>query len=209
MLADGTFLVKAPKLVSNTDIQRFIDKNRSWVESMCENYNLHSAYRTPDSGEDSPFFYYLGDQYRLVLTTSQQKILPFFSGSDFCFYVSDSMSSSDCYDAFLSWYKGCSLDVFTDRVDYFCKRLGVEVTLVRVKELKSRWGSCSSVGSINLNWKLIKAPLDIIDYVVAHECAHLVHMNHSRDFWACVASIYPGYKEAKSWLRQYGPFMLF
>ncbi|WP_133627269.1 M48 family metallopeptidase [Fonticella tunisiensis] len=75
---------------------------------------------------------------------------------------------------------------------------------VVVKEQKSIWGSCSSRGNINFNWRLIMAPLSVIDYVVIHELCHLKHQDHSSKFWSLVEYVMPDYKEKKKWLRENG-----
>ncbi|WP_280954948.1 M48 family metallopeptidase [Paludibacterium denitrificans] len=69
---------------------------------------------------------------------------------------------------------------------------------------RTRWGSCTSAGVIRLNWRLVQAPPDILDYVVAHELAHLVHMNHSAAFWSETARLFPDWQRARLWLKQHG-----
>jgi hypothetical protein len=75
---------------------------------------------------------------------------------------------------------------------------------VVIKDQKTRWGSCSKKGNINLNWRLIMAPLHVIDYVVVHELCHLKVMNHSKDFWNLVESIQPNNHERRRWLKVNG-----
>lgn len=90
------------------------------------------------------------------------------------------------------------------KVILFSKKIQVEVNKIRIKKLKSRWGSCSDRKNLNFNLSLIKTPPFIIDYVMAHEVSHLKEMNHSPAFWEVVESIYPKYKEAKIWLKKNG-----
>ena len=94
-----------------------------------------------------------------------------------------------------------------DRTEYFSKQLNLYPNQIRIKSLRSRWGSCSSKKNINLNWKLIHTPLRVIDYVIVHELCHLVHMNHSKEFWNKVKSHIPDYKKDKNWLKEYGNFI--
>lgn len=75
---------------------------------------------------------------------------------------------------------------------------------ISVREQKTRWGSCSSKGTLSFNWKLMLAPPAILDYVIVHELCHLAHMNHSERFWSCVATILPDYKERRKWLKEHG-----
>ncbi|MFX6330952.1 M48 family metallopeptidase, partial [Acinetobacter baumannii] len=79
--------------------------------------------------------------------------------------------------------------------------LGVKVTRITMRDQSSRWGSCSSTGAINYSWRLILAPPFVLDYLAAHEVAHLREMNHSARFWRIVKDLCPGLEAAKAWLR--------
>ncbi len=92
-----------------------------------------------------------------------------------------------------------------DAVTHHCETLGVVPRRVTVKDTRSRWGSCTSDGRLAFSWRLICAPPDVLDYVAAHECAHLLEMNHSPAFWAHVARCRPDWKRQRAWLRRHGP----
>ncbi len=92
----------------------------------------------------------------------------------------------------------------SDAVIRYCQRLGVEARRVTVKDTRSRWGSCTSDGRLAFSWRLIMAPTEVLEYVAAHECAHLLEMNHSKAFWAHVATCRPNWKQERAWLRQHG-----
>ena len=83
-------------------------------------------------------------------------------------------------------------------------RLGVTVKSIRMRSQSTRWGSCSSSGTINYNWRLIMAPPFVLDYVAAHEVAHLVEMNHSAAFWATVKRTLPDMERGRAWLKAHG-----
>ncbi|PHR71657.1 M48 family metallopeptidase [Henriciella sp.] len=89
-------------------------------------------------------------------------------------------------------------------VTQYCARLGVDARRVSVKDTRSRWGSCTSNGGLAFSWRLIMAPPSVLDYVAAHECAHLLEMNHSPRFWAHVARCCPDWKRERAWLRRHG-----
>lgn len=93
--------------------------------------------------------------------------------------------------------------VFPERIRYYAGIMGVTYGLVTLREQKTRWGSCSSKGNLNFNWKLILMPIEILDYVVVHELAHRVEMNHSERFWKVVESVMPDYKERRKILKSY------
>lgn len=91
-----------------------------------------------------------------------------------------------------------------ERVDRRAQEAGVRVGRVVVRDQRSRWGSASRRGTLSFNWRLILAPESVLDYVVAHEVAHLADFSHSPAFWARVAALHPGYREDRRWLRRHG-----
>jgi len=95
-------------------------------------------------------------------------------------------------------------ELIKSRVAYWAARLGLGYSRVFIKEQRSRWGSCSSAGNLNFNWRLAAAPPEVLDYVVIHELCHLREMNHSRRFWALVAQACPDHKVRRRWLRDNG-----
>lgn len=101
-------------------------------------------------------------------------------------------------------YRNAARQQFESRVAYFHRITGGNYTSITVRDQKTRWGSCSSRGTLSFNYRLIFAPPVILDYVVVHELCHLTHMNHSKSFWNMVASVMPEYKECRKWLREHG-----
>lgn len=90
----------------------------------------------------------------------------------------------------------------TRRVEYFAPLVGVTYNRIFIKEQKTRWGSCSSLGNLNFNWKLILLNEELLDYVVVHELAHRKQMNHSPTFWAEVERVLPDYRERRRRLKE-------
>ena len=86
--------------------------------------------------------------------------------------------------------------------------LGVSYRRIEVRGQRTRWGSCSTRGTLSFNWRLVLAPFDVLDYVVVHELCHLREPNHSRRFWSLVESRRPGWREQRAWLREYGAELL-
>ena len=102
------------------------------------------------------------------------------------------------------WYRGEAERIFQDRATYFAQALGLQLKSVAIKTYKARWGSCGPDGDILFDWRLVMAPMPVIDYVTAHEVAHMRHPDHSPAFWACVASVCADYRDHRDWLRTYG-----
>ena len=106
------------------------------------------------------------------------------------------------------WLKAEAQRDLTERSNVHAATLGVVVKSVSMRSQSTRWGSCSSTGSLNYNWRLILAPPHVLDYVAAHEVAHLVHMNHSPAFWAATRQALPDMERGKTWLKAHGKVLM-
>lgn len=105
------------------------------------------------------------------------------------------------------WYIQKAGKKVKERVEYYGQKLRKTPLSIKIKDQRRRWGSCTSDGKLLFNWRIIMAPVRIIDYLVVHEMCHLYHMNHSKEFWYLVASILPDYKERREWLKKNGAIM--
>jgi predicted metal-dependent hydrolase len=103
---------------------------------------------------------------------------------------------------FLAWYKRQARIVLQDRVKFHASRLGLDPAALRISSARTRWGSCSSRGTLSFTWRLVLAPQAVIDYVVVHELVHLEIKNHSRVFWQRVQAAYPETLAARRWLKE-------
>ena len=104
-----------------------------------------------------------------------------------------------------NWYRQEAWDHLKKRVDEFGNLMGVKPKQLKLSNAKKRWGSCSGKQSINLNWRLIMIDDSLIDYVVVHELAHLIELNHSVDFWRVVEGVIPNHRELRRRLREQSP----
>lgn len=101
-------------------------------------------------------------------------------------------------------YKEAARSYIPKRVAYYHDMTGGTYNRISIRDQKTRWGSCSSKGTLSFNWRLMLAPPTILDYVVVHELCHLNHMNHSKAFWQSVEAVYPDYRNARKWLKEHG-----
>lgn len=97
-----------------------------------------------------------------------------------------------------------ALGFFLARMTMFCERFGIHPPALRLTSARTRWGSCSRASGVRINWRLVHAPVQLVDYVVAHELAHLKEMNHTPRFWAEVERLYPDWQVARAELRRFG-----
>jgi predicted metal-dependent hydrolase len=102
------------------------------------------------------------------------------------------------------WLKKQARTALNQAVSHHCQTLDVSYRRISVRDQSSRWGSCSTSGTLSFSWRLILAPPDILDYVAAHEVAHLLEMNHSAAFWDLVRRLRPDYEGAETWLNEEG-----
>lgn len=104
----------------------------------------------------------------------------------------------------MDWYRNKALACFSERIALYADRLGVALPQLRLSHARTQWGSCNARGIVHLNWRLIQMPLNLVDYVVAHELSHLIEMNHSQAFWQTVGRVYPDYMAARKELKRLG-----
>jgi predicted metal-dependent hydrolase len=99
-------------------------------------------------------------------------------------------------------------ELVTMVIDDEAEALGVAVGRIEVRDQRTRWGSCSTRGTLSFNWRLVLAPFEVLDYVVVHELCHLREQNHSHRFWRLVESRRPGWRAQRDWLHVHGPELL-
>ena len=113
------------------------------------------------------------------------------------------MSEKEIGEAVNKWFREYARGVLSNKAEAYAKIMNVSYNRIAIKEQKTRWGSCSSKGNLNFNWKLILMPEFMQNYVVVHELAHLKQMNHSKAFWMEVEKVLPYYKEYVKWQREH------
>ena len=108
---------------------------------------------------------------------------------------------------FYDWYVAKAKEKIPPKVQYYSNHLGVSYKDILISDLRYRWGSCTSKKNLNFNWRLIKAPTYVIEYVIVHELAHLLETNHTPSFWNIISIQVPHYKQAKNWLMENGKLL--
>lgn len=200
-------LVVAPKGISKENVIKAVQGKADWIVKKLSEYESLKNRKLEKDYIDGESFLYLGNNYPLQIIEAKYKIpRVMFEENAIKVYIR-SVEDENIKKALEKWYRDRALEVIVQRIKYYQQYFKVSPTSIVVKEQKRRWGSCTSKRKILFNWKLIMAPLPVIDYVVVHEMCHLVHMNHSKDFWNLVESILPDYKERKKWLKLNGILM--
>lgn len=116
----------------------------------------------------------------------------------------DEGSGKDSAVVLERWLKSMARLLINQRIRVVNNVLNLHFNRVAIRGQKTRWGSCSRLGNLNFNWRLVMAPLPVMDYVVVHELLHLVEPNHSKKFWDLVENVCPDYKDSRDWLKKNG-----
>jgi predicted metal-dependent hydrolase len=189
--------VGAPLRASLRDIESALQHHAQWVLRKLQWWREQRApARRWESGET---LFHLGTPLRLELVTGARDVS---AVPGLLRIAAPDLSPASVAGLARHWLRAQALDHFHQRIDHFRQPLAVEVAAIRLSNARSRWGSCHASGRVSLNWRLIHMPQRLIDYVVAHELAHLREMNHSPRFWAVVASVIPDFIARRREMRR-------
>jgi len=188
--------VKAPYWVTNREIEEFILKNKEWI-SLKLSQMSRKPKAEPKKYSDGEKFLFLGKEIRLrfslgkdfVITEDGELLIPV-------------LFSNDPRTMIIQWYKKQAEKIIKERCLSMSKLIGIKPKAIKINSARTRWGSCSRKGSLNFTWKLIMAPTFVVDYVILHELAHLIHHNHSNEYWKVVEQLMPDYMLAEKWLKK-------
>ncbi len=199
---NATIIIKAPRHVSDRDIEQVLVQHIKWIKGRLTRARerLKWTQRKFAQGEK---FLYLGQLYELKLTDKSKSALTLKDK----YFLLNKNYQSRAREIFEKWYRRQASENFFARARIYAPLLGVYFNQLKLSNARTRWGSCSSNGNINIVWRLIMAPQWIIDYVIVHELAHLRHMNHSPSFWRLVEAVFPEHKQARQWLKKYGHYL--
>ena len=196
---DNSITVHAPIQMPIDKLEQIIDEKRFWIHKSITELNELNESRLNRSYVNGEGFLYLGRSYRLKLGENLQRPLTLFQGY---FYLDESRVNS-AQQYFIRFYKEKGNVWIPKRTKYFSEIMGIHHKQIRILELKKRWASRSEK-SLNFHWKLMMAPLRIIDYVIVHELAHYLQPDHSIEFWSQVETILPEHHRGKDWLKKNG-----
>ena len=203
---DTGLYVTAPKRCSLADIDNAIRAKQHWILSKLDERRQRRAARLekpPIVWDDGARLPYLGEEITLRLYQAPRNRTEFDPvAMELSMGLVQGATEQLLKERVKNWYKAQAEGLFQQRLDLYAARLGVQYAGFSLSSADTRWGSCTAQRTIRLNWKLMHFSLPLVDYVVAHELAHILEMNHSARFWANVGRIYPQYEEAKQLLRK-------
>jgi len=200
-------VLTAPRWVLGIQIDRFLEAQSDWIEKHWDKLEKQVKRRPKPTYKAGDTFYYFGEVVTLSLIPSSSwkpsirvrgNLLEIFLHRD----ITKSEGLKAAKKAVEEFYKAKASEVIHDRLQHFNQHYTLAYKRVTFRNQKTRWGSCSSAKNLNFNWRLIMAPIEVIDYVVVHELCHLGQMNHSKKFWALVGETHLDYVNMKKWLKE-------
>jgi predicted metal-dependent hydrolase len=198
IIDDAGLRVGAPWTAAQGEIDGMLQRHADWIVRKLDDWN--SRRQAPRRWSDGETLMLLGSPITLAL--ADHPCNPQLEDS--ALRIGGETDPSRIEGVVVAWLRQRALACFVDRAAYFSELLAVRPSEIRLSAARSRWGSCHPGGRVLLNWRLVQCPLRLVDYVVAHELAHLLHMNHSERFWRTVGVAVPDYAERRRELRTEG-----
>lgn len=190
---------------AHKDPEAILSENTAWVldkKAKFDDYREDVPDRTFEPGESFP---YMGEDHELVVEPRQKSEV-----MDGTIRLRQSaVDQSSVKRALRNFYRRQAREHFSDRLDHFAAEIRLDYEGLEIRNQRTRWGSCSTNGTISLNWRLMMAPPEVIDYIIVHELAHLREPTHGDSFWTLVAEYVPGYEEHERWLEQNSTRLVF
>ena len=199
---DRGLTVNVPLRASEKWLHSVLNDKAYWVIDKLENWQANKP--APLQWVDGETILYRGEIFTLRIVPSLFDTPPQLHGAQLIVHVSKADNPTTIEKIIMHWYRREALQLFTECVAHFAPLVNVAPREIKLSAARTQWGSCTARGCVRLNWQMIKMPLHLIDYVVVHELAHLVEMNHSAAFWRVVESVCPDYVKLRGELRKWG-----
>lgn len=199
----GEVKLTAPKRASDRLIKQFIRSQSNWIKTKLAEINQKPKLEIYDGATLN----ILGEEYEIELKQlpgSKPKVYFDDTSSQLVIFSANPAQKQLLREELEKHLRALAKREISERVSKKAEEMGLRYGRITIREQTSRWGSCSSQGNLNFNWKLILAPLQVLDYVIVHELAHIKELNHSSKFWQIVSTYHPSYRQDKNWLRQKG-----
>jgi len=195
--------VTAPRWIPVGEIEQALQDKASWIVRKLAEWRAHQARRDRLTvrWEHGAPLRYLGQTLTLCVAENARRTER--EGDRLVVGLPAQARAEQLKDRVQCWLQARAREVFAERIEWFDSRHGFRPRRWSLSSARTRWGSCSADGSIRLNWRLVHFPPEIVDYVIAHELAHLRELNHGARFWQIVGDLFPDYERARAWLRDF------
>lgn len=203
VIDDAGLRVTAPRWVALAEIEQALQEKARWIVRKLLEWRAHAARRervTVRWQHGAPLRF-LGATLTLWVEADARGVTR--DGDRLRIGLPPNAGEEQLRDRVQAWLQARAREVFAERIPLFAARLGRAPSRWALSSARTRWGSCTPDGAIRLNWRLVHFPLEIVDYVIAHELAHLRELNHGPRFWSTVGHLFPEFERAREWLREF------
>lgn len=196
---DGRLIVRAPLRAKEDAINQFIKQKEKWILKKQADVKAYYPPFVQKEYVNGEGFWFLGQIHKLQIVDEKEPNL-YLNGNFRLAKVTLHKADS----VFEKWYRKQAYQVMVGRVQWYAAKHGYQYKQIKITSARTRWGSCNSRGTLSFTWRLVMAPIPVIDYVVIHELVHLQVKNHSKKFWSRVGVIMPDYEQKIDWLNKNG-----
>ena len=190
---------------SPRDPETILSENAAWVIEKKRKYDEYREQIPERKHEPGEMFPYLGEEYEVVV---EQRPSSQIIGNELRL-AKHHVEQTSVKRALETLYRRKAREYFEEQADQFAEEMGVDYNQIEVRNQRTKWGSCSTTGTLGLNWRLMMAPPRVVDYVIVHELAHLRESNHTDEFWSLVAEYDPEYEAHARWLEENSTQLVF
>lgn len=194
---DASLIVRAPFRTPLDFIEKVVFKKRFWIKEKQEFVRDRYTKVIPKEFVSGEGFLYLGNMYKLEFVDVLNMPIVFNNS-----FKIARKNYDIAKEILIGWYQEQAYQKISERVNWHSSLSGLKYNKIKLSDAQKRWGSCSAKGNLNFSWRLIMAPLRVLDYVVVHELAHLEEKNHSKRFWNKIKIMQPDYEQYKDWLKE-------
>ncbi|CDK39487.1 M48 family metallopeptidase [Halorubrum sp. AJ67] len=190
---------------STTDSEELLLENAAWVIKKKQKYDTYREQVPDREFEPGETFPYLGEEFEVIVERRPSSEI-----AENAFRLAEHhVEQTSIQRALETLYRRKAREYFEDRADQLADEMGVEYDRIEIRNQRTKWGSCSTTGTLGLNWRLMMAPPDVVEYILIHELAHLREQNHTDDFWSIVAEYDPEYEDNSEWLETNSANLIF
>lgn len=198
-------LVIVPRQWAQVHVEKLLEEKKRWIVEKKEMF-LHREQSMPSFALEDGKHLLLGGSFyplRIVFDSESRPFLS-FDGEEFLLTKQVHNRDDQLRTLVKNWFKEHAQELLEEKVALYQEDIGGAPLAVKAKEQRKRWGSCTGENKLLFNWRLVFAPEFVVEAVAVHELCHMIHKNHSRQFWDLVYTVYPGYSHSKEWLRNRG-----
>ena len=201
---DRSIIVHAPESASEAIVRQVVESKRQWLFSKLNHSQKYDDVPHPPGKEvvNGESALYLGREYRIEIAETASGVIEFSQR-----FSVPAVHQAKRREVLRDWYVARANERILPRVREHARKLGVKFATASIVDNLYRWGSCTVNDNVSFNWRLIKAPIFVIDYVIVHELAHLLENNHTPRFWSIVRATSPAMERAKNWLKEHGQLL--